>query len=37
VALRGDALGKLVDALILDRRFCFGTEELLLRPIHRGR
>jgi hypothetical protein len=27
--LCGDALGKLVDALVLDRALCFGTEELL--------
>jgi hypothetical protein len=31
----GAALGNL-DALVLDRPFCFGTEELLLSPIHRA-
>jgi hypothetical protein len=32
VALCGDALGKLVDALVLDRALCFDTEEFMAAP-----
>jgi len=30
--LCGDALGKLVDALVLDRALCFDTEEFMAAP-----